>query len=94
MELRECLLEVRDVYDRWRQVLKEVTDALDLGWSSTELVARAQDRDLLYKCLLARVGGEDESRRVRLSGEERESGRFPKKIDDFGECHEMCRLLE
>ena len=86
--------QVFNVYQRYRilRVFKMITDHLKFDWSRTEIIAKLQNKELLWKYLLTRVGAEYS--KIKIGPEERKS--FPTRIGNtnFAECHEIYRILQ
>merc|ERR1712228_57278 len=59
-------------------------------WSQTEIIAKLQDKDSLYKHLLARVGAEDSN--YKISSDQKSN--YPKRISNFTHCHQIYKILE
>jgi len=84
--------EVFKVYQRYREALKVfkmITDHLQFQWSRTEIIAKLQDKTLLCKYLLSRVGADDKN--IKISAEER--AQFPARIENFKHCHYIYKIL-
>ena len=82
-----------DIYQKYRtalKVFKAICDTLDLRWSQSEIIAKLQNKESLYKHLLARVGAEDS--KYKISSHEKLN--YPQRISNFTECHQIYKILE
>merc|ERR1712176_205176 len=92
-KIRNELRETFQIYEQYRNALKVfklILDHLDLKWTQTQIIARLQSKDELYKQLMARVGGEDS--KYKIASDDRK--KYPERIDNFEDCHQIYKILE
>ena len=87
------------IYRKSIKIFKIITDYLKLNWSQTEIINKLQNKLLLWKYLLTRIGANDST--INILPEERKY--FPKKINNnFIQCfsfiykilHEKIKIFD
>ena len=76
------VFNIYQIYRKSLKIFKIITDYLKLNWSQIEIIDKLQNKLLLLKYLLTRIGAKDST--INISSKERKN--FPKQINNFIPC--------